>query len=154
MAQALFTGDSGLARATLEASKAKRIGSQVKPDGSQPFELARTRALAYSAMNLEGLCRLAELGRQVGVDLWSYAAPDGGSIRKALDYVAPYVDAATRWPGRQITAIEPDWAVLLLERARIAYGEPRYGALLRKIPGDVVLSHRARLLYPDPDTTP
>jgi len=154
VALALFTGDSGLARATLDASKAKRIGSQVKPDGSQPFELARTRALAYSAMNLEGLCRLAELGRQVGVDLWSYAAPDGGSIRKALDYVVPYVAAATRWPGRQITPIEPDWAVLLLERARIAYGEPRYGALLRKIPGDVVLSHRARLLYPDPDTTP
>jgi len=43
---------------------------------------------------------------------------------------------------------------LLLERARIAYGELRYGALLRRIPGDVVLSHRARLLYPDPDTTP
>jgi len=153
-ALALFTGDSGLARATLEASKATRIASQVKADGSQPFELVRTRALAYSAMNLEGLCRLAELGRQVGVDLWSYASPDGGSIRKALDYVAPYVDAATHWPGQQITPIEPDWAVLLLERARIAYGEPRYGALLRKIPGDVVLSHRARLLYPDPDTTP
>src|SRR6266480_3740957 len=153
-ALALFTGDSGLARATLEASEATRIGSQVKPDGSQPFELVRTRALAYSAMNLEGLCRLAELGRLVGVDLWSYAAPDGGSIRKALDYVAPYVDGATHWPGQQITPIEPDWAVLLLERARIAYGEPRFGALLRKIPGDVVLSHRARLLYPDPDTTP
>ncbi len=132
-ALALFTGDTALARTTLEAS---------------------TRALAYSAMNLEGLCRLAELGRLVGVDLWSYAAPDGGSIRKALDYVAPYVDGATHWPGQQITPIEPDWAVLLLERARIAYGEPRYGALLRKIPGDVVLSHRARLLYPDPDTTP
>ena len=153
-ALALFTGDSGLARAKLEASKATRIGSQVKPDGSQPFELQRTRALAYSAMNLEGLCRLAELGRQVGVDLWSYGSPGGGSMRKALDYVAPYVDAATHWPGQQITPIEPDWAVLLLERARIAYGEPRYGALLRKIPGDVVLSHRARLLYPDPDTTP
>src|SRR5947208_12929390 len=98
-ALALFTGDSGLARATLEASRAKRIGSQVKPDGSQPFELVRTRALAYSAMNLEGLCRRAELGRLVGVALCSYAAPDGGSIRKALDYVAPYVDGATHWPG-------------------------------------------------------
>ncbi len=74
------------------------------------------------------------------------APPAPRRIRKALDYVAPYVDPATRWPGRQITPIEPDWAVLLLERARIAYGEPRYGGLLRKIPGDVVLSHRARLL--------
>ena len=153
-ALALFTGDTALARATLEASKTKRIGSQVMPDGRQPFELVRTRSLAYSAMNLEGLCRLAELGRQVGVDLWSYQSPDGGSIRNALDYVAPYAAAATRWPGQEITPIEPDWAVLLLARARLTYGEPRYGVLLREIPGDVVLSHRARLLYPDSDTTP
>ena len=43
---------------------------------------------------------------------------------------------------------EPDWAVLLLERARVAYPSARYDELLRKISGDVVLSHRARLLYP------
>jgi alginate lyase len=152
-ALALFTGDSALARATLEASKARRIGAQVTADGRQPNELTRTRSLSYSAMNLEGLCRLAELGRQVGLDLWSYEAPGGGgSIRKALDYLAPYVDAARTWPGQQITPTEPDWAVLLLERARVAYadGDGRYGELLRKVPADVVLSHRARLLYPPP----
>src|SRR5256886_13745397 len=33
----------------------------------------------------------------------------------------------------EITPIEPDWAVLLLARARLTYGEPRYGALLREI---------------------
>jgi|SRR6184192_1831471 len=150
-ALALFTGDTGLARATLAASKARRIAAQVTRDGRQPYELVRTRSLSYSAMNLEGLCRLAELGREVGVDLWSYQAPGGGgSIRTALDYLAPYADTALKWHGQQITPTEPDWAVLLLERARVAYGSARYDELLRKIPGDVVLSHRARLLYPPP----
>src|SRR5256886_14965530 len=88
-ALALFTGDTALARATLEASKTKRIGSQVMPDGRQPFELVRTRSLAYSAMNLEGLCRLAGLGRQVGVELSSYQFPDGGRILNTPDYVRP-----------------------------------------------------------------
>jgi len=150
-ALALFTGDTALARSTLEASKTRRIGAQVTRDGREPFELVRTRSLSYSAMNLEGLCRLAELGRQVGVDLWSYEARGGGgSIRKALDYLAPYADTVLKWPGQEITPTEPDWAVLLLERARVAYadGGARYGELLRKIPGDVVLAHRARLLYP------
>ncbi len=150
-ALALFTGDTALARSTLEASKTRRIGAQVTRDGREPFELVRTRSLSYSAMNLEGLCRLAELGRQVGVDLWSYEARGGGgSIRKALDYLAPYADTVLKWPGQEITPTEPDWAVLLLERARVAYadGSARYGELLRKIPGDVVLAHRARLLYP------
>src|SRR5439155_1026760 len=79
---------------------------QVTADGRQPYELARTRSLAYSVMNLEGLCRLAELARHVGVDLWSYRSARGGSIRKALDYLAPYVDPRRKWPGRQITPTE------------------------------------------------
>ena len=148
---ALFTGDTALARATLEASKAGRIGSQVTADGRQPHELVRTRSLAYSAMNLEGLYRLAELGRHVGVDLWTYQSPEGGSIRRALDYIAPYADTTRAWPGRQITRMEPEAFVLLLARARLVYGDARYDSLLKKIPGDVTLSHRARLLYPDPD---
>ena len=153
VALALFTGDTALARATLEASKTRRIVTQVTPDGRQPYELVRTRSLGYSVMNLEALCRMAELGRQVGVDLWSYQAPNGGSIRTALDYVAPYADTTRKWPGSQISPNAPDFLVLLLERARLAYGDA-YGDVLRRIPGDLVLSHRARLLYPDPHAAP
>jgi len=151
-ALALFTGDSGLARSTLATAGTRRIASQVTADGRQPYELARTRSLAYSVMNLEGLCRLAELARHVGVDLWSYHSPRGGSIRRALDYLAPYVDPRRKWPGRQITPTEPDLLVLPLEQARLAYGDARYGALLRQIPDDAVRSHRAQLLYPEPDS--
>ena len=158
VALALFAGDTALARATLEASRTRRVAAQIMPDGKQPFELARTRSLGYSVMNLEALCRLAELGRQVGVDLWSYRSPRGGSIRKALDYVAPYADPAITWPGEQITANGPDFLVLLLQRARVAFGRgdaaTHYGALLQRIPGDVVRSHRAQLLYPGPDSAP
>lgn len=158
VALALFTGDTALARSTIEASKTRRIAAQITADGRQPYELARTRSLGYSVMNLEGLCRLAELGRQVGVDLWSYRSPRGGSIRKALDYVAPYADPAFSWPGEQITPNAPDSFVLLLRRARVAFGlgdaAAHYDGLLKRIPGDVVRSHRAQLLYPDPDTGP
>ena len=153
-ALALFTGDSALARSTLATAGTRRIASQVTADGRQPYELARTRSLAYSVMNLEGLCRLAELARHVGVDLWSYRSARGGSIRKALDYLAPYVDPRRKWPGRQITPTEPDLLVLPLEQARLAYGDARYGALLRQIPDDAVRSHRAQLLYPEPDSVP
>src|SRR6266540_882722 len=48
----------------------ERIGWQIKPDGSQPIELERTRSLHYSGFNVEALSRLAEMGRHVGVDLW------------------------------------------------------------------------------------
>jgi hypothetical protein len=153
VALALFTGDTAQAHATLEASKTRRIAAQIAPDGTQPYELARTRSLGYSVMNLEALCRLAELGRPLGVDLWSYVAPNGASIRRALDYVAPYADTSRQWRGPQVTPSAPDYLVLPLERARVAYGGA-YGDLLRRIPGDLVLSHRAQLLYPDPHAAP
>src|SRR2546430_10172668 len=149
-ALALFTGDSVLARSTLATAGTRRIASQVTADGRQPYELARTRSLAYSVMNLEGLCRLAELARHVGVDLWSYRSPRGGSIRKALDYLAPYADPRRKWPGRQITPTEPDLLGLPLQQARLAYGDPRHGALPRHIPEDAIGAHRALLLYPEP----
>ena len=153
-ALALFTGDTVLARSTLASARTRRIGAQITADGRQPYELARTRSLAYSAMNLEGLCRLAELARHVGVDLWSYRSPrGGGSIRKALDYLAPYADPRRKWPGRQITPVEPDLLVLPLEQARLVYRDARYDALLRQIPEEAVRSHRAQLLYPEPDST-
>lgn len=153
-ALALFTGDTALARATLAAARLRRIAAQVAADGRQPYELVRTRSLAYSVMNLEGLCRLAELGRHVDVDLWAYRSPRGGSIRKALDYLAPYADPRRQWPGRQITPTEPDLLVPALERARLVYGDARYGALLRKIPDDAVRTNRAQLLFAEPDAMP
>ena len=143
---------AALARSTLAAAKTHRIASQVMADGRQPYELARTRSLAYSVMNLEGLFRLAQLGRHVGVDLWSYRSPRGGSIRKALDYLAPYADPRRKWPGHQITPTEPDLLVPALEQARLAYHDARYDALLRQIPEDAVRAHRALLLYPEPDS--
>ncbi len=41
----------------------------------------------------------------------------------------------------------------LFARARFAYGDA-YRDVLRQIPEDLVLSHRAQLLYPDPHATP
>jgi hypothetical protein len=42
--------------------------------------------------------RLAEAGKRVGVDLYAYQTKDGRSVRRALDYLTPYADAAREWP--------------------------------------------------------
>ncbi|HET6228767.1 MAG TPA: alginate lyase family protein [Longimicrobiaceae bacterium] len=145
---ALFVGDTAFVRATAEEATTLRIAAQIKPDGSQPEELGRTQSLHYSGFNLDALTRLADLGRNVGVDLWGYRAPTGGSIRAALDYVAPYTDPAKHWPGEQIVAAEADLFLQPLLRARLAYGGDAYADALAKLPDTVVRAHRARLVYP------
>jgi hypothetical protein len=146
---ALFIGDNELARKTAEAAK-ERIARQVEPDGKQPEELQRTRAMGYSAFNLVALMTLAEAGKKVGVDLYAYQTKDGRSIRRALDYLAPYADAAQKWPHQQINEMENARRDLayLLRRAAITYREPKYEELLTKHLAGEVTQQRWQLLWP------
>jgi len=150
-ALALFTGDTAYARQIVGEVPA-RIGWQITPDGSQPIELERTRSLHYSGFNVEALSRLAEMGRQVGVDLWSYQAPQGGSLRRAVDHIAPYVDPQKQktWPGQQLDEESLDNLLVILRRTQTALGNDVYAATLRQLPQEEVLEDRSQLLYPDP----
>jgi hypothetical protein len=148
---ALFTGDTALAREIVAGIPA-RIGWQISADGSQPIEMERTRSMHYSGFNVEALSRLAEMGRHVGVDLWGYEAPSGGSLRKAIDHLAPYVADYRTWPGKQIDAIEQDLFVMHLRRAQTVWPSGGYGNYLRALPSDVVARDRSALLYPDPSS--
>jgi len=144
---ALFVGDSGLARAIV-GEATTRIGSQIRPDGSQPAELERTRSMHYSGFNADALSVLAEVGRHVGVDLWHFEAPAGGSLRGAIDHVAEYAWHPADWPGQQIDAVDQVLLVDLLRRAQAALGAPVYAAALAKCPPAMVAEARSALLYP------
>ena len=122
---ALAVGRNDVAIDVLEAVGPRRIATQIEPDGSQPKELVRTKSLGYSLFNLRGLQRLATLGDHVCIDLWNFTTADGRSIRRAIDYLLPYLGpAATPWPAQQIEPISPDEAAAVLWRAAMVFGEP------------------------------
>ncbi|MBB4079240.1 hypothetical protein GGR28_001860 [Lewinella aquimaris] len=80
----------------------RRIDTQIEPDGAQPHELARTKSLSYSTMNLRAFTTLAYLAGTVGVDLWNYSSPRGGSIPKAYAYLEPYARGEVEWTQPQL----------------------------------------------------
>jgi hypothetical protein len=146
---ALFTGNEVLARKTVEAARA-RIALQFQPDGQQPEELQRTRGLWYSGFNLEALMALAEVGQKVGIDLYRFQTKDGRSIRRGIDFLAPYADSALMWPHQQINEMESARRELayLLRRAAIAYHEPKYEKLLARHLVAEAAQQRWQLLWP------
>ncbi len=147
-ALALFLGKPDLTRRIIAASETRRVATQIKADGSQPLEEARTRSFEYSVMNLEGLIQLAELGRKVGVDLWHYQPPAAGGIRKAIDYLAPYADTTKKWHGQQITAVDATRLLEVLRMSELVFQDARYTALIARMPRDRIAQHRIQLLVP------
>jgi hypothetical protein len=135
---ALALGQHYLAREKLESVKENRIARQIEPDGSQPMELRRTKSFNYSEMNLTGLIELATLGEWVGVDLWTYETADGRSIRRALEFLRPYVEEVPEgWPPRfwhykQIVPFLPEILAPAFRMASIGYQDEEYEAIVKQ----------------------
>jgi Alginate lyase len=123
---ALFLGEKDLARKVAETAKTKRIALQIKPDGSQPLELARTKSFSYSVFNLTALMRLAQEAQVAGVDLWSYRAEDGASLRAALDYLLPYAQGSKKWTYENLNGLESSSLTEPLLRAAASYHSSAY----------------------------
>jgi hypothetical protein len=142
---ALFAHRDGLARTVLMESRARRIASQIEPDGRQPLETARTRGISYSVMNVNGLVLLATLGDHTGVDLWSYQSKDGRNIRRALDWILPYSAGEKTWPYQQIEPYNPGDLLPALLRAAAHYPDGDYLAAVK--PADAARDVPTMLLW-------
>jgi alpha-galactosidase len=146
---ALFTDQKDLARRVLEEAREKRIAAQIRPDGSQPLELERTKSFSYSVFNLKAMTELADLGERVGVDLWHYKTADERSIRKAIDFLAAYTDPQKIWPYKQITSLDRASLLPILRKAYLRYHDDSYRKYIARIPQEQTIADRERLLTPD-----
>ncbi len=116
----------------LEEVKTKRIAMQIEADGKQPEELTRTKAFSYSLLNLNTLTQLALLGKKYDVDIWNYKTPKGGSIKKAYDFLIPYLNKD--WPYQQIIPIADsrEKLIKMLETVGKEFNQPAYLEIVKK----------------------
>ena len=134
-AMAVYTGQTALARSIVQSVKTNRIDKQIKPDGSQPLELSRTMSWHYSNFNLVALGRLAEIGKNLGIDLWHYTGPNGGNLLKAVDFLIPAAEQGqSAWPYQQINVFDQSIAVDIFHAASEQAGDKAAGAAIAKTP--------------------
>ncbi len=124
----IYLGKLSEAEVKLEEVKETRIASQINPDGSQPRELARTKSVNYTVNNLWALARMADLAyRFTEIDLWHYQSEDGVSLKKAFEFVIPFLTGKKTWEWKQITGGGADsqlvnMALPMLHRSELMLG--------------------------------
>ncbi len=94
------------AKEILETAKTVRIAAHLAADGSQPEEIARTKSLSYSTMNLDGLTILAYHGRRLGIDLWAYRDDENVGLPQAYAFLQRYALGQETWPHQQLGSME------------------------------------------------
>lgn len=127
---ALFTGQSEIVASEIEIFK-NRIESQIKVDGSQPFELGRTKSWDYVNMNLLGYFLVAQLAENSNVNLWQFETKEGKSIKKCLDWMIPYINKEKDWSYEQIKNIGYGDTIYLLKIAAKKYSDSTYDSLAK-----------------------
>ena len=132
IAFALFTNRLDIANSEIEVFK-NRMESQLKSDGSQPFELERTKSWSYVNMNLYGYFLIAILAENINISLWNYQISEGKNMKSALDWIVPYLKNEKKWEYEQIQKIGFEETIKLLKIAAKKYSNPEYEALAKKI---------------------
>lgn len=132
---AWYLGDYPTIKQTAQQTK-QRILQQIKADGTQPHELARTRPFHYSTFNLKALFGVARIAARVDVDLWHVGPQAQPRLLKAYQYLIDNMHNDKLWQGSQEG--EPEWRELasLAYQAQLSYQNNDYFSQLSRLPID------------------
>lgn len=114
------------------------VGKQMAIDGSFPAELKRTKPYGYSIFQLDNMATLCQVLSTPQENLWYYTLPDGRGIRKAMEFMYPYLADKSSWPRKPDIQAWDGWPARQpgLLFAGIALEEPKYLSLWKKLPAD------------------
>ena len=104
LATAVFTDRVSLKKNICLTAYEKRLRFLVKPDGSQPSELRRTKAMGYSFYNLSAMLVIANIAERLGYkNYWGIDEVRGNCILKsAIDFLYPYVMNPESFPYQEL----------------------------------------------------
>lgn len=142
---ALYSGNRNGAEQIAKKVIQNRILPQIKPDGSMPEELARTRPFFYSNYNLHALFLVAHLAEKVDVEVWN--AGDS-RLRAGLDYLTPYADPSKPWPYPTINEGDRMKMFPVLLMAARAYPDGNYSQMVESLPEAERKTRRENLVIP------
>lgn len=135
---ARFTHDEARLDACRRQFKEVFVPNQMALNGSFPAELARTKPYAYSIFQLDNMATLCQVLSNSENNMWLFSLPDGRCMRKAIDFLYPFLADKSKWP------LKPDvqaWAGWPARQPSLIFGglafhEDNYTELWAKLPAD------------------
>jgi beta-galactosidase len=95
---ARLTGKTELMAYCRERYKSVLLPQQMAVDGSYPLELERTKPYGYSLFNLAGMAMLCQVLSTSEDKLWEFQLADGRGMKRALEFMLPFIADKTAWP--------------------------------------------------------
>jgi Alginate lyase len=137
---ASLTGDEAVIAMVRERFKTVILPQQISPDGRQSLELARTKPYSYSLFNLDVLSTIGHVLSQHGENLWQFETADGRGLRRAVAFMAPYIEDKRRWPYAPDVEYFDQLPVRQVQLlfAGLALSEPGYLDLWRRLDPDPI----------------
>jgi alginate lyase len=135
---ARVAGDTSTLAMCRTRFKTVLVPTQMAADGSFPLELERTKPYGYSLFNLDAMATAAQILSTRDDNLWTFALPDGRGLRRALAFMAPFIQNKTRWPHAPDVQYHDQWPMrhTALLFGGLALDTPAYLDLWRTLKAD------------------
>uniref|UniRef100_A0A7S3Z7H9 Alginate lyase domain-containing protein n=1 Tax=Lotharella globosa TaxID=91324 RepID=A0A7S3Z7H9_9EUKA len=92
-----LVGDMDTIRWVQNEFKTVYLPNMQREDGAFPLELARTKPYQYSLFQLDAMSGVAQIASTEDCDLWAFEMDDGRGMKKAFDFMFPYVEDKDSW---------------------------------------------------------
>lgn len=87
------------------------LPNQMAENGSFPLELKRTKPYGYSLFNLDAMAMVCQILSTPKDNLWTFSLPDGRGMRKAMEFMFPYIRDKSLWPFQHDVMYWDQWPV-------------------------------------------
>jgi Alginate lyase len=146
---ARLTGNAEITEFVRDRFKNVLIPGQVALDGSFPEELRRTKPYGYSLFNLDAMAAICQLLSTPQDNLWKFERSDGRGMRKALEFMAPYIRNKSSWPHPADVMYAKEWPMrqCALLFGGLAYDRSDLLGLWKTLPADSAVDEVIRNFF-------
>lgn len=95
---ARFTGNREVTAFCRDRFRTVLAPNQIAPDGSFPQEMRRTKPYGYCLFNLDAMAMVCQILSTPDESLWLWQLPDGRGMRRAMEFMVPYIRRKDAWP--------------------------------------------------------